>query len=883
MTVRGALYSSLVLTGPVAPRRTRGMGWTISALAVLCGLLGVLAALAPVEVNDPVLSWPQAGQEPLSTIVPLNPYRPLQLNATVPCHTLANLQPTGGEALRTLPATAALGKDQGLVVSASGARVHVVASGSTLLDETIPGTACNYEVSAGPEGVSISRDHVGLVRRAGLLVPEVAELVTDARGPAATAGLAVQVHTDARYQSRPSTLKIVLLIAHALSLLTLLAVGVRAWSGRRRRSRNRSGCLVRPRLALPDALVVAVSAAWAFLGPVNVDDSWYLLMARNAGTSGYVGNYINMFNSSENPFVLSQYLMQGWGSIGGWGLLWMRLLPVMYGIGTYALLRPLLATVLGARLQQRESLRRRAPWALALAHLLWWLPYGITLRPEPLIVLASAVVLLLAELARQRRSLGVLAVATSVAALAMTVSPTALVAATPLLLNVPWVWRWQRMLSWPHRIGAIGLLLASTTAVVPVGFGDATVGDVRESTAVRAFYYYFRYHWYDEFRHYVALMEGTWSVRLPVLLTLAVLGAALVAVGANRGSEGPVSKATAYYATTTVLALVALTPTPSKWVNHFGAIAAPATMLLALALLRTPVPRRARVAAGVISSGLVIAAAAVGFDGPNGWRPFSDWGQPFGYHLGFSTIQVWSTAPHFGQLRLNNLWLWLLVAGAALGWARRRRSGPGRLTVDRGVLGVAMTLAVVLVLGVFAYAPLRQYPGPSVASVNLSSAIGSGCGLAPHVQVTDDGRQETAAQLLNRRPVFIDQVSAGLFPCVNQVLATNGMVQAPQYTVRVGDGLEEPTKGNAYIESNGGAFAAISRTTTFVELPSRLSPEGVPTLPWGHVSKVVYSYPVGLFDLQVDTVQRAGWQRQPTLATQAYTGRDNSVAGATGP
>jgi len=870
-----------MLSGRVELSGGRRSGWVLAALAVLCGLLGTLAILAPVEVDDPVISWPQAGQQPLSTIVPLSPYRPLQLSATIPCRTLAGLDPTGGEALRTLPSNAALGRDQGLVVSASGGRVHVVASGSTLLDEAIPTTACSYQVNAGADGIHVSRDGTDLVQQATLLVPEVAELVTDARGPAATAGLTVHLHTDARYQSSPSTLKIILLIAHALSLLALLAVGLRAWVGRR--DRHPSGGLVWPRLALPDALVVVASAAWAFLGPLNIDDSWYLLMARNAQAAGYVGNYINMFNSSESPFVLSQYLMQGWGSLGGWGLLWMRLLPVVYGLGTYALLRLLLATVLGNGLHQRRPLRRRAAWALVFAHLLWWLPYGITLRPEPLIALASAAVLLLAELARRRRSIGLLAVATAVAALAMTVSPTALVAAVPLLLNVPWVWRWLRARSWSHRVGAVGLLLAATTAVVPVGFGDATLGDVLESTAVRT-YYYLRYPWYDEFRHYQSLMEGTWAVRLPVLLTLAVLGGALIAVGASRGSGGTVSKLISCYATITVLALVALTPTPSKWVNHFGAVAAPATMLLALALVRTPVPRRARIAAGAVSGGLVIAAASAGLAGPNGWRPFSDWGQPFGYHLGFNTTQVWSTAPQWGPLQPSSPLLWLLVAGVAVWWTRRR-SGRARAwhTADRAVLSIAAAFAVVLVLGVFAYAPLRQYPGPSIASVNVSSAVGSGCGLAPHVQVTDDGRQETAAQLLDGHPVFVDQVAAALSPCADLVRAANGMVQAPQYTVRVGDGLEEATQGNAFIEANGGAFAAISRTATFVELPSQLTPVGVPTLPWGHVSKVLYSHSVGLFDLQVGTVQRSGWQRQPTLAIKSYTGRDNTVSAEAGP
>lgn len=52
------------------------MGWTIAALALLTGVLGIFAVLAPVIADDPVVSWPRAGQQPTSTVTPLSPYRP---------------------------------------------------------------------------------------------------------------------------------------------------------------------------------------------------------------------------------------------------------------------------------------------------------------------------------------------------------------------------------------------------------------------------------------------------------------------------------------------------------------------------------------------------------------------------------------------------------------------------------------------------------------------------------------------------------------------------------------------------------------------------------------------------------------------------------------
>ena len=60
-----------------------------------------------------------------------------------------------------------------------------------------------------------------------------------------------------------------------------------------------------------------VGAAWVLLGPLQYDDAWYELMARNVSAAGYVGNYVYMFNVTESPFVASQYLAAVWGGLGG--------------------------------------------------------------------------------------------------------------------------------------------------------------------------------------------------------------------------------------------------------------------------------------------------------------------------------------------------------------------------------------------------------------------------------------------------------------------------------------------------------------------------------------------------------------------------------------
>ncbi|MGH3804296.1 MAG: arabinosyltransferase domain-containing protein, partial [Pseudonocardiaceae bacterium] len=335
---------------------------------------------------------------------------------------------------------------------------------------------------------------------------------------------------------------------------------------------------------------MAVSAMWVLLAPTNFDDPWYLLMARGANTSGSISNAIYMFNVTENPFVASQYVMQAWGAVGGWSLAWMRVVPLVYGLLTWVLLRLLLVAGFG-----RELGTGRAVWALLVAYLLWWLPYGMTLRPEPLIVLLAAATLLLAELARQRRSVGALAAATATAALAVSVSPSGLVAAAPLVLALPWLRAWLREQTRAARVAAVGLLVAAGTSLVPVGFADATLGDFLESTAVHQWYYQ-TFSWYEEFAHYRTVLSlqdsSQWARRAPVVLTVAVL--MVVALGSvvssrsRRTNGDPVRRLLLSSAVCSAVALALLAPTPTKWVNHFGAVAAAPIVLLAAAVLGSP-------------------------------------------------------------------------------------------------------------------------------------------------------------------------------------------------------------------------------------------------------------------------------------------------------
>jgi hypothetical protein len=996
----------------------------LAGLAVLALMSAVGALLAPVVVDDPVVSWPQAGEQPRSTVLPLVPYRPSSLDASVPCATLAalNRRTGGGDALRTLPATAGPSshsnhKDQpnrigqGLVVAVHHGIVQVTASGGMLLRDVLPAGGCTYRVLADAEGVRVLRD--GVPRRsAGLLVPEVSELATDAEGYGAAAGLAVSLHTDARYESTPTALKIGLLVLCAGALLALLGLAWRWWGGQVVPTQPRPGHF----WGVADVVLVAVSALWVLLAPTNFDDPWYLLMARGAHDSGYVGNAVYMFNVTENPFVASQYVLQAWGAVGGWSLTWMRVVPLVYGLLTWLLLRLLLVTGLGRARDTRELGTGRAVWALLVAYLLWWLPYGMTLRPEPLIVLLAAATLLLAELARQRRSVGVLAAATATAALAVSVSPS--------VLALPWLWVWLRAQGAAARTAAVLLLAAAGTSLVLVGFADATLGDVLESTAVHQWYYQ-TFSWYKELVHYqtaLSLQDSSqWARRAPVALTVAVLVVVAVGAAVNRGRQAssdpattdPVRRLLLRSAVCSAIALALLAPTPTKWVNHFGAAAAAPTVLLAAALLRAPlgpslVPQlrhRAGAVAAIVGTAILVGAVSLSFAGPNLWRPYSDRGQLFGNHLtaAHDRPDLSSMRPTLGPMQLANPLIWVAVALAAAGWVwwSHHRGRDTSVTPDRTVLLAGSTAMVVMTIVVFVWAPLRQYPGWSVALSALRAVQDQPCALAHYAQVlvntaaqpvptrpaitagaftaaadrpapvvapapgtpiwldtvgggpgtgpletpwfalpadddsthllvpllgTGAGQQLTleyataagarpavagivalpvdstvprtewqqvaiALDRLGQRrpssvrlvihdhvtevdsrlavgqprlagplpltalaagqPVYVDQVTATLLPCLDQVGVEHGIGQAPEMLVLGDEGFPRHFLDLGFEVWRGGTPAA---------------------LPWGRVERVVYDHPIGLVDLHIKTLWRAGWTRLPTLADSSYHG-----------
>ncbi|MDQ1673797.1 MAG: arabinosyltransferase, partial [Frankiaceae bacterium] len=560
-----------------------------------------------------------------------------------------------------------------------------------------------------------------------------------------------------------------------------------------------------------------------------------------------------------------------------WSLIWMRLLVALLGLGTYALLRRALRLLLGPA-GERSTLSR-APWLLALAHLAWWLPYGLTLRPEPVIVLGSAATLVLAETARRHLSLGLLALAIAVAAVTTTASPSGLVAWAPVIVQVRWVGRCFVGASPRERLAAALVLLAAPTAAIPIAFADASLGTVAATHATqRAFYPDLR--WYDEILHVAALFEpgdvASWGRRLPVLLTFACV---LLAVTGTRGARTPhgrsrptVEQALLRVSVMVGIGVAVLALSPTKWVNHYGALAGLGTPALALVMLRFPLfGGRWSTTARLGGTLLVALGLAASFAGPNMWRPITDWGQPFGERpipaLDRTAIRPYT--PHLGPFYGSTLVLWLLLAAVifAVVWRRRGSRRLAGAVTGSALLTLGLTLGVVLMGVVFVVAPVRQSPAWSAAASNWRAATGTDCGLADAVQVDPDGprpgsepaRFVRAREALTGQVVFVDVKVRPVWPCEGSTTAADGLTELPRYRILAGEGFAGDTDMIYRSAARGGVQTVLDREARVIDLPTRQIPTGPGQTSFGSIQRVEYDLPTAGYDLRSGHRQIAGW------------------------
>ncbi len=794
---------------PPAARRDRPR-W-LAAVTVVAALVALACAaalpFAPVEREVPVVTWPQSPTAPVSTSLMLVSQAPGSLRVETTCAAARAAGERGdGLLLATMNPTSFKTPQQGLLWRVDGENLRLDVAGTTVDDSPLPAGDCELALVtvpvAGPPpatapevgpgsasdaaagtGLQLQRDGVDV----GDPVPGMPRTDTLATGltaldPAAGERLSVALSVNDEFQSSPTPVKLALVVllvlasAAGLVCLWLLDRGDRR-AGRRGtrtgRAPPRWSRTLRPRLA--DAATVVLALVWTPLAPMTDDDGYYAAMARDVGSSGYVGQYFQLFDQSFVPLTWPWYVLSWWEQVADTPL-GLRVPALVMVLLTWVLVRRSADLLLGDHPRWGRSvgdgggfgddgaaagggervLRSRAVWLLALVYAAAWTPYVMGVRPEAISALGSAVALVavLTTVRTGRRlplALGVLAAAMSAAA-----HPTGAVALAPLLAGLPACWRALRAATVARTLLRVLAVVAPGAVATAAGFADGTFYDfVRGREVFKAVEAPLT--WTDEWIRYGFLLNpgipmGAYAKRVTVLVALLALALALLLVALSRGrrlAEGLGARPLAITATTTLLAFVTLWVTPSKWTHHFGALSALTPLLvLALLLLGPDLARRALAARGAGAVGLgvvgaVVVVAAVGMTGPDLW--------PYSWSLG---SQRFGPSPYLSVVQLSSPLTWVVVAGLvalALRWRQRRAArDAGAAALAQGSALALRTAAVTTVVllgtstaylvGSFALAAAATAGTYSPSSSRLLDPLGTSCGAAGAISVADDRR-----------------------------------------------------------------------------------------------------------------------------------------------
>ena len=753
-------------------------------VALVAGLVSVLAALAfpfaPVSRPDVTYSWPAPGSSsPTPAAIPMLPYQPLTTTASVGCDAARAVAPGTVLLATTPPRPDPLAEPlQGLTMTAgAGPSVSVSVGGHDVAPVVLPAGPCTVRLVSGIAATTVTLSSpVGsreVARLDGDTRPAVAGAFT---GAASAAGVSLAVVADTRFQTSAGGLKIALgvlaVVAFAVALGAVV-VGVR----RRRRaapdaseastlaaSGSEAPSSTAPRPRIVDVGVVLGLLLWQVIGPLTVDDGYIAGIVRSRAQNGQVGTVFRWLNSPETPFGWF-YDVLALIARADPAPFWLRLPATALGIvGWFLLSRAVLPRLGLARLP------RLVPWLAGVVYLAWWLPYDLGVRPEPWVLVGSTAVLVLVERAVARRSVTPLVVALLLAGITLAVTPTGLMAFAPLVAAVVPLVRLVRA----DPLGVVALAVVGIAALgltLVLVYADQTWASVLDSVGIRTLIGGDR-PWTDEYVRYTSLLtvgdaEGNLGRRAPVLLLALALGALAFVRGVERSPRAH------RIVVTTLLSLVALAFTPTKWTHHFGAFAVlgTATTLLALdAWLRAPAdaeraPRRAAwaVALAAGASGLTLAG-------------FNQWHWISSYAITWSTI-----SPQLGGVRFADavlvLGVVLAVACAVVALRRTLRRERTETDVQRQerdfsdvrLLGLAPALAlavVVLVVAIevlsFARTAVQRRDSYTLASDSVASLHGRSCGIADRLRVEAD----PAAGLLT---------AAGPGPAAEPVAAMSGV------------------------------------------------------------------------------------------------------------
>jgi len=741
-------------TAPAEPGRT-GAGRGALLVALVAGLMamlgGIVLPLAPVTVNQPVVSWPEDPAVPESTALLLTTYQPRALDVRFSCDAARQAALGGTGLLLSTVAPMQPGATQlGLVVSAAASRLTVDAAGTRLVDTALGQGDCGYRIRGGAEGLVASRDGNRVATGPADAVPEVEVLRTGITAlPGATADdLSVRVEVDDRFSTSPTPLKVVLIGLVGVALVASLVA-----AGRLDRAVIR-GPAPRSRWwpAVSDVVVLVVMLGWLFLAPTTDDDGYYAAMAENAPFEGYIANYYQLYNQSFTPFTWVYVALSKWQLLGESPVL-LRIPALLCGLLTWVLLRRFVSGCLAARTGQGALPRwftGRRRWivraTLAVVFLTWWLPQDMGVRPEAVVAVCALGALLAVTVAVERRRLVLAAVGVGVAALGFAAHPTGFVVLAPLLACAPALWSLVRGGSLLDTAGRLACVLAPGAIASIAGFADGSLRGFLGSQEV-FLSIQDQESWYTEYVRYGFLLAqnpmGSYAKRSAVLVALVALVWFVALLAAARARRVPVPQRLVWAGISTGLGFLLLWLTPSKWTHHFGALAGIGPAFLALFLVLAPpvvfqLTRGRRLPAAVVAgaAGSAVLAVALAGHGPNEWAYAWMFGLPHA-----------SVPPYVWIFRFDQPLWWLLAVlamAAALALAFRRRAPHWR----RHAMVVAVPLLVVgyfvatlgYLLGSFGLAAVRTWDGYSLGTANLRDPLGSGCPASGAIEVLDERR-----------------------------------------------------------------------------------------------------------------------------------------------
>lgn len=727
------------------PQRTRGS----TARPLVCALVGAVAAvvavIGPAHHDRTFVERAPAGGafEPVLVAA----HRPQSLRAVVPC-VYASRDGAPAEVLGTTRDVAVA--ERLSLRAGAGTVVAVLGTDEVVRVDVRAPTAAPCEVVLEIEARDLgaatwtlrssSAPEDGATAEAP--PPVVSGFAAGERAGEVRASLAT-FDASSHPSARQWFAVVVAVLATLAAALALARGDGRASSGRRR---------ARP-WGRADAVVVAVTVAWWLAGPWFFDDGWLMATVRARAGSGSFSNYFDTLGS-QMPLGFGHHVLLWPFAAFGAPFVWWRLVPVLSTLATWVVLRRIHARLAGVDADLV---------ALAAAHLVFVVAWTMTLRPEPMVALLAAVALDATLRHRDTGRPAALATAATAAGVAMTLHPSGVVAAAPLVLAVaPLVARLRR-----DRGAWLGLVTAAAiagTATTLLLFADSDLARWRRDRGAFAGDGFHSRGVLDELDRYRDLLaNGTVAQLASVLLTAVALAALLVE--ARRRS----AHAARDVVLVVVVAVGLLALTPSKWTYHFGSLAAFAAVCVALQATRAPGTRtRTFVALGTA------LAAARAFRHPRDAQYF---------------IELGARAPAL----LGRSWPWLLVAVALLVVAHRRPA------LARRSVTAALAVVVATSLVVDAARPVLDGPAWALGRAGLADAVRGGCPFADDVEVSD----------LDAAATLAPQPDDGTrYPVLPPGAAPADLV----VVVRGADGAAGGTLRTAWVDTAGRTVTGTERT-----------------------------------------------------------------------